>query len=138
MRNTDSAAADWLDSQDSFTDCGLVPEGPFMSKLKPKDFNAPAILLGGPVDYDVYKDFRAQLDRSTKEGLVVTELSTLGGDPEVARMMGEDIRFHSENSLSMPICLPGKGGDLLSRDDLHELFRSREPISYPRYAVDDS
>ena len=50
-----------------------------MSKLKPKDFNAPAILLGGPVDYDMYKDFRAQLDRSTKEGLVVTELSTLGG-----------------------------------------------------------
>ena len=103
-----------------------------MSKLKPKDFNAPAILLGGPVDYDVYKDFRAQLDRSTKEGLVVTELSTLGGDPEVARMMGEDIRFHSE------ICLSGKGRDLLSGDDLHELFRSREPISYPRYAVDDS
>lgn len=29
---------------------------------------------------------------------MVTELSTLGGDPEVARMMGEDIRFHSENS----------------------------------------
>jgi hypothetical protein len=26
----------------------------------------------------------------------VVELSTLGGDPEVARMMGEDIRFHSE------------------------------------------
>ena len=25
-------------------------------------------------------------------------VSTLGGDPEVARMMGEDIRFHSENS----------------------------------------
>ena len=60
-----------------------------MSKLKPKDFNAPAILLGGPVDYDMYKDFRAQLDRSPKEGLVVTELSTLGGDPEVARMMGK-------------------------------------------------
>jgi ATP-dependent protease ClpP protease subunit len=27
---------------------------------------------------------------------VVVELSTLGGDPEVARMMGEDIRFASE------------------------------------------
>jgi ATP-dependent protease ClpP protease subunit len=108
MRNTDSAAADWLDSQDSFTDCGLVPEGPFMSKLKPKDFNAPAILLGGPVDYDVYKDFRAQLDRSTKEGLVVTELSTLGGDPEVARMMGEDIRFHSENSANCRFVFLGK------------------------------
>jgi ATP-dependent protease ClpP protease subunit len=30
------------------------------------------------------------------EGLVVIELSTLGGDPEVARMMGEDVRFHSD------------------------------------------
>jgi hypothetical protein len=55
-------------------------------------------LLGGPVDYATYKDFRAQLDQSIKSSLVVTELSTLGGDPEVARMMGEDIRFHSDNS----------------------------------------
>jgi len=55
-------------------------------------------LLVGPVDYAMYKDFHAQLDQSIKSGLVVTELSTLGGDPEVARMMGEDIRFHSDNS----------------------------------------
>jgi hypothetical protein len=51
-------------------------------------------MLAGPVDYDMYKNFRMQLDRSSKEGLLVTELSTLAGDPEVARMMGEDIRFH--------------------------------------------
>jgi hypothetical protein len=63
-------------------------------ELKPKDFDAPAILLGGPVDYDMYKDFRTKLDRSTKEGLLVTELSTLGGDPEVARMMGEEMTCH--------------------------------------------
>ncbi|MBV8897315.1 MAG: hypothetical protein JO051_12440 [Acidobacteriaceae bacterium] len=55
-------------------------------------------MLVGPVDYAMYKDFHAQLDQSIKSGLVVTELSTLGGDPEVARMMGEDIRFHSDNS----------------------------------------
>src|SRR6202142_1984633 len=79
-----------------------------MSKLIAKDFVAPAILLGGPVDYDMYKDFRAQLDRSPREGLVVTELSTLGGDPEVARMMGEDIRFHSENSPSRRFVFLGK------------------------------
>ena len=69
-----------------------------MDELKPSDFSNPAILLGGPVDYDMYRAFRSQLDAIAKEGLVVTELSTLGGDPEVARMMGEDIRFHSENS----------------------------------------
>jgi hypothetical protein len=50
-----------------------------MDKLQPKDFGSPAILLGGPVDYDMYKNFRSQLDASKKEGLVVTELSTLGG-----------------------------------------------------------
>jgi ATP-dependent protease ClpP protease subunit len=79
-----------------------------VKKLQPQDFSAPAILLGGPVDYDMYKNFRSQLDASKKEGLVVTELSTLGGDPEVARMMGEDIRFHSENSKACRFVFLGK------------------------------
>jgi ATP-dependent protease ClpP protease subunit len=79
-----------------------------MDKLQPKDFSSPAILLGGPVDYDMYKDFRSQLDAAKKEGLLVTELSTLGGDPEVARMMGEDIRFHSENSTNCRFVFLGK------------------------------
>ena len=79
-----------------------------MKKLQSPDFNAPAILLGGPVDYDMYKTFRAQLDSIKKEGLIVTELSTLGGDPEVARMMGEDIRFHSENSEGCRFVFLGK------------------------------
>ncbi len=64
--------------------------------LQPPMFNAPAILLSGAVDYAMYGSFRDQLGRAPSEGLVVVELSTLGGDPEVARMMGEDIRYHSE------------------------------------------
>lgn len=79
-----------------------------MEKLQPQDFDAPAILLGGPVDYDMYKAFRSQLDGARKEGLIVTEMSTLGGDPEVARMMGEDIRFHSENSKNCRFVFLGK------------------------------
>ncbi len=79
-----------------------------MEKLQSQDFNAPAILLGGPVDYDMYKEFRAQLDRSGTNSLVVVELSTLGGDPEVARMMGEDIRFHSEHSPDRRFVFLGK------------------------------
>ncbi len=59
-------------------------------------FHAPPILLCGTVDYAMYDSFRAQLANAPAEGLVVIELSTLGGDPEVARMMGEDVRFHSE------------------------------------------
>lgn len=67
--------------------------------LAPPDFLRPAILLSGPVDNAMYVNFRGQLDNAPDHGLVVVELTTLGGDPEVARMMGEDIRFHSE-------CLP--------------------------------
>jgi ATP-dependent protease ClpP protease subunit len=79
-----------------------------LEKLQSKDFGLPKILLGGPVDYNMYKSFRAQLDSAEKKGLVVTELSTLGGDPEVARMMGEDIRFHSENSADCRFVFLGK------------------------------
>lgn len=38
-----------------------------MDKPKPKDFDAPAILLGGPVDHDMYKDFTEKA-RSLREG----------------------------------------------------------------------
>ncbi|KRB86809.1 peptidase S14 [Sphingomonas sp. Root710] len=68
--------------------------------LTAADFENPAILLSGPVDYDMYRDFRAKLETALAEtpedGRIHVELSTLGGDPEVARMMGEDIRFHSD------------------------------------------
>ncbi len=64
--------------------------------LDAKAFDTPRILLAGPVDYAMYDTFRSQLAQAPEEGLVVIELSTLGGDPEVARMMGEDVRFHSD------------------------------------------
>jgi hypothetical protein len=66
------------------------------SLLAPSAFLAPAISLAGVVDYAMYQSFRDQLSRAPEKGLVVTELSTLGGDPEVARMMGEDVRYHSD------------------------------------------
>lgn len=66
-------------------------------ELRPGDFLDPAIILSGPVDYDMYASFREQLGRAPDTGLVVTTLATLGGDPEVARVMGEDIRFHSDH-----------------------------------------
>lgn len=61
--------------------------------LPPSAFRNPAVLLSGPVDHDMYRDFRSQFDAAADRDLVVVELTTLGGDPEVARMMGEDIRF---------------------------------------------
>jgi len=76
--------------------------------LDARQFHAPAILLSGTVDYAMYKDFREQLDRAPVEGLIVVELSTLGGDPEVARMMGEDIRFHSDTMSGRRFVFLGK------------------------------
>lgn len=76
--------------------------------LSPKAFEAPSILLAGTVDYDMYASFRSQFNQAPTTGLVVIELSTLGGDPEVARMMGEDVRFHSELSAERRIVFLGK------------------------------
>lgn len=76
--------------------------------LSPQAFDAPRILLCGTVDYDMYDSFRRQFADAPQTGLVVVELSTLGGDPEVARMMGEDIRFHSELSRERRFVFLGK------------------------------
>lgn len=69
---------------------------PTQARLTPRDFDAPKVLLAGPVDYAMYEAFRGQMAGAPETGLVVVALSTLGGDPEVARMMGEDVRFQSE------------------------------------------
>jgi ATP-dependent protease ClpP protease subunit len=79
-----------------------------IEKLGPAAFKAPAIQLFGAVDYAMYVNFRGQLANAPPEGLVVIELSTLGGDPEVARMMGEDIRFHTEISPERRFVFLGK------------------------------
>jgi ATP-dependent protease ClpP protease subunit len=59
-------------------------------------FQTPAVALSGVVDYGMYVAFRQQFNNASAKDLVVIELATLGGDPEVARMMGEDVRFASE------------------------------------------
>lgn len=64
--------------------------------LTAKDFEFPAIMLSGAVDHGMYLHFKNCLSTAPQQGLVVVELSTLGGDPEIARLMGEDIRFHSD------------------------------------------
>ena len=67
-----------------------------MDTLPASAFSPPSVLLSGPVNYDMYRDFRRQFENALDQKLIIVELSTLGGDPEVARMMGEDIRYHSE------------------------------------------
>lgn len=63
--------------------------------LSPPDFASPAVRLSGSVDQTMYLHFKDSLASAPQQGLVVVEMATLGGDPEIARMMGEDIRFHS-------------------------------------------
>lgn len=54
--------------------------------LSPSAFRPRAILLSGPIDYDMYRSFRTQFDQAVDRDSVVIELSTLGGAPEVARL----------------------------------------------------
>ena len=56
----------------------------------------PHIQLSGPVDQAMYTCFRDQLGLVPAEGAIVISISTLGGDPEVARAMGDDVRLMRE------------------------------------------
>ena len=76
--------------------------------LTAEAFDTPRILLAGAVDYAMYDRFRDQLAEAPKTGLTVIELSTLGGDPEVARMMGEDVGFQSDLNPSRRLVFLGK------------------------------
>ena len=76
--------------------------------LTAEAFDTPRILLAGAIDYAMYDRFRDQLAAAPKTGLTVIELSTLGGDPEVARMMGEDVRFQSDINPSRRLVFLGK------------------------------
>lgn len=53
----------------------------------------PHIRLMGDVDYDMYRQFQDGLAAAPAEGPIVVSITTLGGNPEVARAMGEDIRL---------------------------------------------
>ena len=54
---------------------------------------SPHISLSGPVDYDMYRRFQDGIAAAPVDGPLVVAITTLGGDPEVARAMGEDIRL---------------------------------------------
>lgn len=76
--------------------------------LFPQDFLRPAISLAGDMNYALYGQFRTQLQAAPDTGLIVVEVMTLGGDPEVARIIGEDVRFHSDMSHDRRFVFLGK------------------------------
>ena len=59
-----------------------IDEIAMTEKLQAAAFSNPAILLSGAVDYGMYHAFRQQLVNAPQQGIVVVELSTLGGDPK--------------------------------------------------------
>ena len=57
---------------------------------------SPNIRLSGTVDQNMYDSFRQQLDACSATGPIIIAITTLGGDPEVARTMGDDVRLLRE------------------------------------------
>ena len=53
----------------------------------------PHIHLHGPVDDQMYASFRQQLAHAPTQGPIIVSITTLGGDPEMGRAMGDDIRL---------------------------------------------
>ena len=56
----------------------------------------PHVRLTGSVDQNMYSQFRSALENAPRDGSIVIALTTLGGDPEVARTMGDDVRMLRE------------------------------------------
>ena len=92
--------------------------------LAPPSFRSPAVTLSGPVDYEMYESFRRQFDTAHDSEIVVVELSTLGGDPEVARMMGEDVRYASDMAPSRRIVFLGKAAIYSAGTTFMSFFKS--------------
>ncbi|KQN93655.1 peptidase S14 [Sphingomonas sp. Leaf231] len=57
---------------------------------------APHIQLHGPVNEMMYAIFKDQLAAVPGDGPIVVSITTLGGDPEMARAMGDSIRLLRE------------------------------------------
>src|SRR6201985_1924121 len=86
-------------------------------------FQTPAVALSGAVDYAMYVTFKGQFANAAGRDLVVIELSTLGGDPEVARMMGEDIRFATEMAPARRFVFLGKAAIYSAGTTFMSFFR---------------
>ncbi|EDL50464.1 ATP-dependent Clp protease proteolytic subunit [Erythrobacter sp. SD-21] len=57
---------------------------------------APQLRLVGSVDEAMYAEFRNQLSAGPTDGPLVIALTTLGGNPEIARAMADDVRLLRE------------------------------------------
>ncbi len=58
----------------------------------------PHVLLHGTVDDAMYDRFRQQVAAAPADGPLIVSITTLGGDPEMGRAMGDDIRLLRDQS----------------------------------------
>lgn len=77
-------------------DAAPAPAAPAPHSTRYPLLATPHICLSGPVDHAMYQSFRDQLATAPTEGTLVIAISTLGGDPEVARLMGDEVRLLRE------------------------------------------
>ncbi len=78
------------------SDAAPTPTAPAPHSTRYPLLATPHICLSGPVDHAMYQSFRDQLAIAPTEGTLVIAISTLGGDPEVARLMGDEVRLLRE------------------------------------------
>ena len=56
----------------------------------------PQVQLAGPVDQSMYAWFKQQVQAADGSAPLVVSITTLGGDPEMARAMADDVRLIRE------------------------------------------
>ena len=90
----------------------------------------PHVRLSGVVDEFMYTSFRQQLEQCPSDGTLVVTITTLGGDPEVARAMGDDVRllreFHGREILFLgKVAVYSAGATFMAAFPVEKRFLTR-------------
>ena len=93
----------------------------------------PQIQLHGVVDDRMYDSFKSQLASASADGPLVVSITTLGGDPEMARAMGDE-HPPAPRLYRARDAVPGQGRGLLGRRDVHVGLPGRQALPDPRHA----
>ncbi|MEW4447803.1 ATP-dependent Clp protease proteolytic subunit [Qipengyuania sp. JC766] len=72
-----------------------------VSEYRDRILSAPQLRLVGGIDEAMYAEFRNQLAAAPTDGDLVVSLTTLGGNPEIARAMADDVRLLREAGRSV-------------------------------------
>ena len=91
---------------------------------------APHVELHGPVNDQMYDSFKAQLANAPTQGPLVVSITTLGGDPEMARAMGDNIRLlreytDRETLFLGKVAVYSAGATLMSAFPVHSRFLTK-------------